>query len=238
MELQVMIVEDNDLFLISNTKYINTVAKKYNVKLHIHSFRSVDDTLMQFIRENRIDVAFLDIEVGNRNGIVVGRELKEYNPFVANVFVSAHTELMIKANKLNMMGFLEKPINFQQLDELFYRILTAQIGKEYLDNQNAKMITFRRERKDLQLKENEIIYIKTVERKLEVITKQQRMLVSNTINSTLEQGSQILVKVSRYLIVNKKEVIAISKGKIRMSNGDILDIPFYRYKEIVSSIRS
>ena len=62
MLLDVLIVEDNDAFLNVNLKYLQQLASKYSVGLNVKSFSFAGENLAQFIRENRIDVALLDID--------------------------------------------------------------------------------------------------------------------------------------------------------------------------------
>lgn len=238
MIMDILLVEDNDFFMNSNLKYIKEIASKYDVGLNIKKFTYAGDNLARYIQENHIDLALLDIEIGKRNGISVARKIICYHPLVSIIFVTAHGEYIARANKLSPVGFIDKPVDYSKMEKLFYRVVMEKLGKESIESSNARIITFKRHREDVDVKESEILYIKTSDRKLLVKTKDDTIMTNGTICKTKQRLSELFVAVSRDIIVNKREVIGIQKGTITMSNQEILELPVFRHKEIVQKIRS
>ena len=238
MLLDVLIVEDNDAFLNVNLKYIQQLARKYSVGLNVKSFSFAGENLAQFIRENRIDVALLDIEVGKRNGIAIGREIIQYHPLVDLIFITAFGENIKKANKLSPVGFLDKPVDLKAFEKIFYRVIMEKWGRESMENSNARVLTVRRNRENIELKESEILYIRTDGRKILVATKNGPVFMNGTITALENEVSNTFVRVCRDIIVNKREVIRLVKGCITVSNNENLAIPAFKHKEIVQKIRS
>ena len=60
--------------------------------------------------ENRIDVAFLDIHMPEKNGIEIALELKKLNPKVNIVFATGFSEYMKEGIDLRMSGYIHKPV--------------------------------------------------------------------------------------------------------------------------------
>lgn len=52
------------------------LAKKYGVEVDIKVFSRVGESLKEYIRTNKIDVALLDVELDKSSGIAVGKYLK------------------------------------------------------------------------------------------------------------------------------------------------------------------
>lgn len=65
---------------------------------------------LQTATENKIDVAFLDIHMPEKNGIELARELKLINPKVNIVFATGFSEHMKEGIDLRMSGYIMKPV--------------------------------------------------------------------------------------------------------------------------------
>lgn len=94
------------------------------------------------LEEVAFDVAFLDIQMPQTNGIALAKELKRRNPKSNIVFVTGYSEYMGDAFELDASGYLLKPVMSKQirhaLDNLRYPIvaesgpdLTAQCFGEF-----------------------------------------------------------------------------------------------------------
>lgn len=77
------------------------------------------------------DVVFLDIELGEKNGILVAGEFKSKSKSPEIVFVTAYSEYAIEAFELNAVDYLLKPIQKSRLERTIERLRTT-IG----ENQN------------------------------------------------------------------------------------------------------
>jgi two-component SAPR family response regulator len=68
--------------------------------------RSALDTAAQ----TKIDVAFLDIHMPEKNGIELALELKKLNPKVNIIFATGYSEYMKEGIDLRMSGYIMKPV--------------------------------------------------------------------------------------------------------------------------------
>ncbi len=64
---------------------------------------------VSYAKNNMIDVAFLDIEMPDMNGLVLAKELKTLQPNMNIIFVTGHMEYAYDAHKLYASGYLMKP---------------------------------------------------------------------------------------------------------------------------------
>lgn len=64
-----------------------------------------------------IDLAFLDIEMPVLNGIQLAKKLKERNPKVNLIFVTAYEHYARNAYALHASGYITKPVNEQKIKE-------------------------------------------------------------------------------------------------------------------------
>lgn len=237
MKLNILFVEDNDNSLAENIRLVCTVIKSYGVEMSKVCFRAIDSGLKAYIEENRIDIAFLDIDVGNKDGIDLAIYIKQIQPYASIVFISSHGEYLARANEILPTGFLTKPCSYEKLRKLCFRIIMEKKGRIYSEEENTRVIELKENRQPFQIREKDILYIKKDGRRTIIVTNLKTYTVSNTISTIQNKlSSDFLIKISRDIIVNKKEVREINKGQMLMSNKEVLDIPTYSYLDIVKSI--
>ena len=62
-------------------------------------------------KDNKIDLAFLDIEMPGINGIQLAKKLKAINPQINIIFVTAYNTYALDAYKIHAFGYVTKPVN-------------------------------------------------------------------------------------------------------------------------------
>lgn len=80
----------------------------------VHGFRSSMEAI-EFMKETKCEVAFLDIEMREMNGIVLARKLKEIYPKVNIVFVTGYSQYANEAFALHASGYVYKPVTADKI---------------------------------------------------------------------------------------------------------------------------
>lgn len=77
---------------------------------------------LKWAEENKVDIAFLDIELHEMNGIELAKELAKLHPDISVVFCTSFEQYALRAIKLHMdVGYLTKPFRSSQiLEEIEY----------------------------------------------------------------------------------------------------------------------
>ena len=79
--------------------------------------------------DQEFDVAFLDLNLGDMNGVEVFKEIREVSPHTHIIFVSGDPALeQVKQNEgiRHMAGFIKKPFEIHEINELVSCILTMR----------------------------------------------------------------------------------------------------------------
>ena len=109
--MKYLLVDDETLQL----KRLIEEVKDASPNGEIHSFNNPVEAL-KFAQNNPdIDVAFLDIEMPEINGVELAKKLKEIEPTINVVFVTGYTEYAVDAYALHASGYLTKPVNSLQI---------------------------------------------------------------------------------------------------------------------------
>lgn len=65
---------------------------------------------IEWARENRADIAFLDISMRGMGGLALAERLVEIQPKMKIIFCTGHSEYAVDAFRLHVSGYLMKPI--------------------------------------------------------------------------------------------------------------------------------
>lgn len=64
---------------------------------------------VEWVKNNAVDIAFLDIEMFNKSGIEIAVEMKTYRPNLWVIFVTGYQQYALEAFSIHANGFLTKP---------------------------------------------------------------------------------------------------------------------------------
>jgi len=82
-------------------------------------------TALEYCAENKIDIAFLDVEMGRLSGIVLAKQLKDLQPEIHIIFVTGFGKYAVDAFAIHATGYLLKPARVEDVR----RELTFIYGK-------------------------------------------------------------------------------------------------------------
>ena len=75
----------------------------------VHGFSDPDE-LLEYAKENPVDIACLDIQIYDVLGTELAKKLKEMQPRINIIFVTAYGEYVSDAMKMHASGYLRKPV--------------------------------------------------------------------------------------------------------------------------------
>lgn len=80
----------------------------------IAKFTSCEEAL-GFVRENSVDIAFLDINMRGMGGLALSEKITEVSPDCKIVFCTGYEEYAVPAFKLHASGYLMKPVSVKDV---------------------------------------------------------------------------------------------------------------------------
>ena len=82
----------------------------------VHGFSDATEAL-KWLDKNSLDIALLDIDMPEINGIQMAMEIKNRYPNASIIFVTGYSEYALEAFRLHASGYLLKPISMEQLEK-------------------------------------------------------------------------------------------------------------------------
>lgn len=101
------------------------------------------ETALEYVKNNAIDIAFLDIEMPGINGLELAERIQEIDPYVSIIFVTAFDQYALDAFKAHAIGYLLKPLDKVELTNqiaLYERTRTPRSNKDELASNTKKII--------------------------------------------------------------------------------------------------
>ena len=82
---------------------------------------------LEWLHDNPVDIAFLDIDMPDMDGITLAARIKELLPNIAIVFLTAYKQFAYDAMSVRPSGYLLKPLTRQALlEEVEYAMMKVQ----------------------------------------------------------------------------------------------------------------
>ena len=108
--LNVIMIDDERIILEGEMAVLRQLLPDANI-----SGFTEPNAAKAFLKKNKVQLAFLDIELGQISGFDVCRELLEIEPLLNVFFLTAYPQYALDAWKTGALGFLEKPLNADDL---------------------------------------------------------------------------------------------------------------------------
>ena len=108
--MRIICVDDEVLIL----RLTAQMCRKLPQVEDVQEFSSAADAL-EWIGSNPVDIALLDIDMPEMNGIALAKKIKEISPDTSLIFVTGYAQYAVEAFALHASGYLLKPISAERL---------------------------------------------------------------------------------------------------------------------------
>jgi DNA-binding LytR/AlgR family response regulator len=223
MKLNCIAVDDEILAL----KKIQRYAEKIDYLNLLGTFDSALSTF-SFLRENKVDLIFLDIQMDELTGIQLLETIKD-PPYI--ILTTAFDEYALKAYELDVVDYLLKPIPFERfvkaVEKVYARFLkdlphqkTQQLPTEIsIPEPKKEEYTFIKSgNKTVKVYFNKILYIEGMRDYLKIHTEDSKIMTLlnfKTIQDILDPQKFVRVHKSYIVAVDKIDYIENNAIKIR-----------------------
>ena len=210
MKMNCIAVDDELLAL----KKIQRFAEKIDYLNLLGTFDNALSTF-SFLRENKIDLIFLDIQMDEFTGIQLLETIKD-PPYV--ILTTAYDEYALKAYELDVVDYLLKPIPFERfvkaVEKVYARFLkdqnhyqqplTGNIAESHPEQ--AEFTFIKSGNKTVKVYFNKILYIEGQRDYLQIHTEDSKIMTLLNFKKIQE-----LLDPQRFIRVHKSYVISIDK---------------------------
>ena len=162
---------------------------------------------MQAVWNDPPQVLFLDIRMGNANGVELARNLPMDTQLI---FTTAYTEYAFDGFELNAVDYLHKPFSYER----FQKAVTK--ARQQLDTQIPTTITLKVEHRLVPVTLTEIIYIEALDNYVRLYLTEKRKLMSQMTMTELVGllPKNVFVRIHRSFIVNRTFIESFNRQEV------------------------
>lgn len=152
---KIAVCDDVSLFAEMIRELIDEFFSENEMDYDIDMYCRGED-LLRGLEENTYNMLFLDIELGDMNGVELAKEIRKYNDEMLISFITSYREFSCSGYKVNAFRYIIKEKT--QLRSFVNECLSSALRLYDVKNQK-RLLKFREEAKFVQI--NEIVYIES-----------------------------------------------------------------------------
>jgi two-component system, LytTR family, response regulator len=219
MELTCIAIDDEPLALEIITSYIEKVSFLRLLKTFDNAVDSID-----FIKNNKVDLMFLDIQMESLSGIQLIHALKE-PPAV--IFTTAFDRYAVEGFELDAADYLMKPISFQRfvksVDKVYNKIVSQRNGQDNSEQQGREttddFLFVKTENRLQKVALSDILFIEGQGDYLKVVTTSARIMTLQNFKKFEEAlPPENFIRVHKSYLVALNKIESISRNRIKIGN--------------------
>lgn len=226
MKLKLGICDDNPAIVLSIKEFILAHDTPYEIAFYTaHSgeefFKKTDGV--------ELDIAFLDIEMSNMNGLEVSQQIRNQSDRTLIIFITGHSGYALNAFKVKAFDYILKPITEKSFSNLFKSVLFRFEEIQFL-NQNKKF-TFKYKSQVISLSYNEIYYFEKKLNKVIIYTENEIFQTYTSIKKISdEMDSDIFIRTSEGCLINLNKVSELKDHHVILGD-NIYQVPISRNRK-------
>ena len=221
MRIRSIIVDDEPLARDLIAGYLDKIE---NIELVASCNNAMD--AFQIIKEKKVDLIFLDIDMPQVTGLDLLRSLS--NPPKV-IIITAHREYALEGFELDVVDYLLKPVSFGRLlkaiDKFYIQSNKTPLLMEGISKREEEFIYLKENKKVIKVFLNEIDYIEAMGEYCQVYVEGRRIIPKISIKSMEELLSdKDFIRIHKSIIVPFRKITAFSASTIEINKKKELPI--------------
>ena len=213
MQLKCIAIDDEPLALEIIKKYI---AEFPDLKL-LHTFEDAISAA-EYLKLNKVDLLFIDIDMPDITGIDLVRALDE-KPMV--IFTTAHKGFAFEGFELEALDYLLKPIDLKRFSAAINKALDFAKYKSSGQGELDGSLYVHSEYRVIKIELKEIEYIESMQDYIKIYLShtEKPILTLMSLKGVLEKlPSTDFARVHRSYIVATKKIKSIHNHRVKLKN--------------------
>lgn len=225
--MRIAICEDNQ----EHAEILKKMIKQWAVHEHVHvdsvHFLSAEQLLFSADENVHYDMAFLDIQLKNMNGLQLAHLLRDQDKTMVLVFTTGEQEYILKGYEVSAFRYLLKPLrNLEVADTLTKANELLTSGKR-----DAVIIPCRDGYK--RILKNDIYYVEVDNHHIKVHLQDEEYRFNAQLRDLGEQFQEPqFCKCHRSYIINFSYVTKMTKECVQIENGVELPVSRNRWNDM------
>ena len=222
--MNICICDDEKDFIHSFQLLLKQYSNNHKNISRFNFFENEYDLLSYFDSQNDIDILFLDIKFQTYNGIEIAKKIRDINPSVILIFLTAFPEYALSGYKVKAFDYLVKPLSYSQLENVLDRAILE------LESDENHFLVVKDSGNIFKIKFSEIVYLETYNRNILFhLTSGSEITGHESLKTYENELDERFYRCHTGYIVNMEYVTSIQKDCAVLNSN--ITIPVSRYKK-------
>lgn len=223
--IEIVLVDDEQLQLDYMQKLVQQAAASLAIQIEVHQFLSGEAFLFALEDHPNWQLAFLDIEMAELNGMEVAHIVREKAPDLELVFATAYAEYAIEGYAVQALDYLLKPISLEKVTRVLTRFLEEQPTE-------AIYIIVEIDGQPIRINLDDLIYAEANVGEVKLVLSDQTLLLKMSLTDFEKKLDDRFVSTHRSYLVNLQYVSRLLKTDVALNNGEMVPLSRRRAKEV------
>lgn len=216
---KVALCEDEEIFSDNLKTVCNNILNKFCREYNIYVFNSSTELLNSILNQScKYDMLLLDIIMDGINGIELAKKVRALDQNVSIIFITSSQNYTLQGYDVKALNYLMKPVNSDKLE----RLISEDYKNKFLNTYILLESALGKQRAQI----NDIIYLETVGRKVEVVLHDGKAYYSGRLAVLLEElpkdifircHQAFAINISNTRYITNHDAITINDEKIPIS---------------------
>jgi DNA-binding LytR/AlgR family response regulator len=229
-DISCLIVDDEAIAREIIATYLSKIP---NIKTVDNCSNAIE--AFNFLRNNKVDLVFLDINMPEVSGISFARSI---NKDIKIIFTTAYRDYAVEGFELQAVDYLLKPISFNRLLKAinnYFDIYSELNNTITQETSNIDFMFVRADRRMIKIDFNAIIYIESYSDYLKIHLSNGTIITRETISSIeVKLPNKKFIRIHRSYIIALANIISFTNDEITINKKSL---PISRsYKKEVLNI--
>lgn len=211
-------IVDDELFYLNLLK--NKMVSYLNDNDTIKTFDSYKSFEEALNNHEEFDLLFLDIELGEKNGVDIGLEVNELTPYTQIIYVTSHIEYVCDVYKTQHTFLIDK----ERVEEYFDVAVKQAI--ENINHLKSQSLSISWNKQKNEVYQKDILYIERKARVSYIYTNKEVYKTSLKINELASLLNDSFCLCHKSFIVHMNYIKDIDKNTVKLH--DDQEIPISR----------
>jgi len=169
---------------------------------------------MELIRDNKIELVFLDINMPRLSGINMVKAM-EKPPLI--IFTTAYPEYAIEGFELDVLDYLVKPFSYERFLKAVNKAFDRLSVKSVVKGDRSGFITVKSNKRIYKIEYGSLYYIQSAGDYLKLVTPEQVIIIHDTMKNMEKMfPDDQFIRIHKSFLVNLKHVKYVEGNEVNI----------------------
>ena len=175
------------------------------------------------------DILFLDVDMGEENGISIAHEIRKFNKDVIIIYVSGYVQYAPAGYNVKAFAYILK----NDLDDLFETTMTDVVKQL---NWRGTVYKVKTPQEEISLPVKDILYIESFDKVTDIHTTDSRYTVRQSLGDTAKQlADKGFLQIHKSYVVNMRHITKLKNYTVTLTDNTALPAAQKRWRDIMQA---